>query len=414
MQDILQPILAPFEGNPTLRYAALLGALAVGCVLAYWITKRVIIRVITLLVQKSATRWDDILLERGVFDRFAWLAPGLVVYYAAFQFDDPETQAVIQRLVVGYMQLVLITVVTRFLSGVEDIYSTTKRSKELPIKGYIQIVKLLVTLLGGIVVFATFINRSPWGLLSGIGAATAVVLLVFKDTILSFVASIQIASTGSIRIGDWISMPKYDADGDVVDIALHRVTIQNWNKTLTAIPTHKFLDEAFTNWRGMTESGGRRIMRSITLDMTSVRFLEADDVARLRKIQVLTPYIEGKEKELEAWNSEHGIDDSVPVNGRRMTNLGTFRHYLIGYLKRNPNIHQDMTFLVRQLPSGPEGVGLQIYVFSNDIAWANYEAIQADIFDHILASLATFDLRVFQNPTGADFRALRNSSVTGS
>lgn len=405
MEKLLEPLLAPFAGNEPLTYAVTIGILLFVSLIAYFVTKRVLINVIQFLVKKSTTQWDDILLERGVFSKLAWLAPAMVFYYAAFQLEG-QSESVVQRVVIAYMQIVLISVLTAFLNGVGDIWATTKRAKEIPIKGYLQVAKLIVTLVGGIIVFGTAINRSPWGLLSGIGAATAIILLVFKDTILSFVASIQIASTGVIRLGDWVSMPQYGADGDVVDIALHRVTIQNWDKTLTAIPTHKFLDESFTNWRGMTESGGRRIARSVQIDQTSVRFLSDEQIARLSRIQVLKPYIEAKIEELKAWNEEHGIDGSTLVNGRRMTNIGTFRAYLAAYLKRHPKVHQDMTFLVRQLAPGAEGVGIQIYVFSNDIAWANYEAIQADIFDHVLAAIPEFGLRVFQNPTGADFRAL--------
>jgi miniconductance mechanosensitive channel len=405
MMELLAPLLALFPPGPA-QYAVVAALLVAACGVAYVLAKRVLLRGIEFVVKRSATRWDDVLLERGVFDRVAWLAPGLICYYAAYEFPS-DAEAVVQRLVVAYMQVVAILVVTSLLSGVNDIYATTTRAKDLPIKGYIQIAKLLTTLVGGIVVFATVIDRSPWGLLSGIGAATAIVLLVFKDTILSFVASIQIASTGVIRIGDWVSMPQYGADGDVVDIALHRVTIQNWDKTLTAIPTHKFLDESFTNWRGMSESGGRRIKRAVGIDMTSVHFLEPDEVARLSKIQILKPYIDGKLTELSAWNQQHAIDDSVAVNGRRMTNLGTFRAYLVAYLKRHPKIHQEMTFLVRQLAPGAEGVPLEIYVFSNDTRWVEYEAVQSDIFDHIFAALPYFGLRVFQNPTGADFRGLR-------
>ena len=408
MMELLEPLLSRLPPGPA-QYAALAALLVVACWLAYVVVKRGVLRGITFVVQRSATRWDDILLERRVFDRIAWMAPGLVCYYAAYELRG-GAEAVVQRLVVAYLQIVAILVVTSLLSGIGDIYATTQRSKHLPIKGYIQIASLLTTLVGGIVVFATIIDRSPWGLLSGIGAATAIVLLVFKDTILSFVASIQIASTGVIRIGDWVSMPQYGADGDVVDIALHRVTIQNWDKTLTAIPTHKFLDESFTNWRGMSESGGRRIKRAVALDMTSVHFLEPDEIERLSKIQILKPYIDDKLAELSAWNAEHAIDASVPVNGRRMTNLGTFRAYLVAYLKRHPKIHQEMTFLVRQLAPGAEGVPLEIYVFSNDIRWVQYEAVQSDIFDHILAALPVFGLRVFQSPTGADFRNLARTA----
>lgn len=405
MPDAMTQLLEPLQSNPPLLYAAVAAGLVIASIIAYAVTKRVLIRLITFLVKKSATQWDDILLNRGILDIVAWLAPALVFYYAAFQFEA-ETETVIQRLVVVYMQVVVIRVITALLSGVGDIWATTKRAKDVPIKGYLQIAKLVIVLLGGIIVFGTIIDRSPWALLSGVGAATAIILLVFKDTILSFVASIQIASTGTIRLGDWVSMPQYNADGDVIDIALHRVTIQNWDKTLTAIPTHKFLDEAFTNWRGMTESGGRRIKRSIFLDQTSVHFLSEEEQQRLSKVHLLKPYMEEATQAIACWNTEHKVDESISINGRRLTNLGTFRAYLAGYLKANPKVHQDMTFLVRQLAPSPQGVGIEIYVFSNDIAWANYEAIQADIFDHVLASVPEFGLRVFQNPTGADFRAL--------
>lgn len=409
METLLDPVLDLVGDNQNLRSAVTIGVLLLVSLVAYFVTKRVLVNLIQFLVKKSTTQWDDILLERGVFSKLAWLAPALVFYYAAFELGA-ESERVVQRLVVAYMQIVLIGVLTSFLSGVGDIWATTKRAKDIPIKGYLQVAKLIVTLFGGIIVFGTVIDRSPWGLLSGIGAATAIILLVFKDTILSFVASIQIASTGVIRLGDWLSMPQYGADGDVVDIALHRVTIQNWDKTLTAIPTHKFLDESFKNWRGMSESGGRRIMRALRLDQTSVHFLSEEEVAKLSKVQILAPYIDKKTAELAAWNAEHAIDGAVSVNGRRLTNLGTFRAYVLAYLKAHPKVHQEMTLLVRQLAPGPEGVGIEIYCFTNDTAWAVYESIQADIFDHLLASVPEFGLRVFQNPTGADFQALRQTA----
>lgn len=405
MPEFLDDLLPSLQTQPALHYGAIATLVLVASAVTYFITKRVLVRLVTFFVERSSTQWDDMLLKRGVFDSLAWLAPALILYYAALQFSD-RVEVLLQRLIVVYMQLVLIRGLTRLLSAVDDIWASTKRAREVPIRGYLQVARLLVILLGGVIAFGTAIDRSPWALLSGVGAATAILLLVFKDTILSFVASIQIASTGTIRIGDWVSMPQYRADGDVIDIALHRVTIQNWDKTLTAIPTHKFLDEAFTNWRGMSESGGRRIMRSVFLDQTSVRFLGPEDIERLSKIQLLKPYIEDKTKALEQWNSEHQVDGSLPINGRRLTNIGTFRAYLVGYLKANPKVRQDMTFLVRQLAPSPEGVGIQIYVFTNDTAWANYEAIQADIFDHVLAAVPEFGLRVFQNPTGADFRGL--------
>ena len=235
---------------------------------------------------------------------------------------------------------------------------------------------------------------------------TAVLLLIFRDTILSFIASLQITSNDLVRVGDWIEVPKFGADGDVIDIALHTVKIQNWDKTITVIPTHKLIDETFKNWRGMAQSGGRRIKRSILIDIESIRICDDALVERLKKIHLITDYVQDKLQELDEYNAEQQIDTSSPVNGRRMTNIGTFRAYVVAYLRHHKRIHQQMTFLVRQLPPGPTGLPLEIYVFTNDTAWAKYEAIQADIFDHILAVVPEFDLRVFQSPTGRDFSNL--------
>lgn len=387
---------------------ALLGTITVLiCLVAFFLARRVLHRGVEIVVQRTRISWDDVLVERGVFERLAWLAPALVMYYATFfLLGAQEMTGVLQRLLVAYMTIVIVTVVNSFLTALLDIYDAMPRAREIPIKGYVQVAKLLVTIVGGIIAFATILNRSPWGLLSGLGAATAVLLLVFKDTILSFVASIQIASSRMIRVGDWISMPKFEADGDVIDIALHRVLVQNWNKTITYIPTHKFLDEAFTNWRGMSESGGRRIKRAIYLDQTSVAFLTADDIERLKSIALLRSYLEDKQAAIQAEGTPEPESSKSPLNTRRLTNLGTFRAYIAAYLEHHPQLYQDRTLLVRQLDPGPTGIPMEIYVFSKDIRWANYESIQSDIFDHLLAALPEFRLRVFQNPTGADFEAL--------
>ena len=260
--------------------------------------------------------------------------------------------------------------------------------------------------MGAIIIVGALLGRSPMVLLSGFGAMTAVILLIFRDTILSFVASLQISSNDLVRVGDWIESPKFGADGDVVDIALHTVKVQNWDKTFTIIPTYKLIDESFKNWRGMQQSGGRRIKRAVYLDISSIKFCDEAMVERFKKIQIIADYVAGKQEELKNHNAENEIDDSVLVNGRRMTNIGTFRAYVEAYLRHHKKIHQDMTFLIRQLPPGPTGLPLEIYVFTNDTAWANYEAIQADIFDHILAVIPQFDLRVFQEPTGKDFGRL--------
>jgi miniconductance mechanosensitive channel len=234
----------------------------------------------------------------------------------------------------------------------------------------------------------------------------AVLILVFKDTILGFVASIQLSANNMVNVGDWISMPKYNADGDVIDIGLNTVKVQNWDKTIATIPTYALVSESFNNWKGMEESGGRRIKRSINIDMKSVGFLDQDQIEKFRKYYLLADYITAKEKEIAEYNSSLEVDDSVVTNGRRMTNLGTFRAYLENYLHNHPKVNQDMTLLVRHLQPTDKGMPLEIYLFSKDQVWANYEAIQADIFDHILAIMPQFGLRVFQSPTGDDFQKL--------
>ncbi|MEQ9496298.1 MAG: mechanosensitive ion channel [Deltaproteobacteria bacterium] len=385
------------------RIAALVGLVVIATI-AYVIAKRIVLRIVQAIIKRTKWEWDDVIEERGVFNALAWIAPALIAYYAAYTFGE-EAEGIVQRLLLAYILAVLILVFGRMLDAGNLIYNRTDRARELPIKGYIQVIKLIAVLIGVIVIFATLLNQSPWGLLSGLGAMTAILLLVFRDTILSFVASIQIATNDMIRIGDWVSMPQFGTDGDVVDIALHVVKIQNWDKTITSVPTKAFIESSFKNWRGMTESGGRRIKRAIALDASSIRFLTDEELSKLSKIEVLQPYLEEKKTALAEANAGKKLEDS-PVNGRRLTNVGTFRAYVSAYLKTNPKLHADMTFLVRQLEPGPKGVPIELYVFSNDIAWANYEAIQADIFDHLMAAVPEFGLRVFQEPTGYDFGRL--------
>jgi miniconductance mechanosensitive channel len=301
---------------------------------------------------------------------------------------------------------VLLFVFEALLSASDEIYRGKQVSKIRPIKGYIQVAKIVLFIFLGIVAIAVLMNRSPLLLLSGFGAMTAIILLLFKDSILGLVASIQLAGNDMVRLGDWIEMPKYGADGDVVDVSLTTVKVQNWDKTITTIPAYSLISDSFKNWRGMTESGGRRIKRALNLDMNSVRFCDPDMLVRLGKIQALQPYLEQKQRELKEFNEKHNIDPTSPVNGRNLTNIGTFRAYVVAYLKQHPKIRQDMTFLVRQLAPGPQGMPLEVYVFSNDQVWANYEAIQADIFDHLMAVVPEFGLRVFQYPTGADLQSL--------
>ena len=266
--------------------------------------------------------------------------------------------------------------------------------------------KLIINLFGIIIIISILSNKSPLYLLSGIGALTAVLMLVFKDTILSFVSSIQITSNDLFKVGDWVEAPQFGADGDVKDIALHTVKIQNWDKTISIIPTHKLIDSSFKNWRGMSESGGRRIKRSINIDVNSIKFCTESMLERYEKFDLIKEYIKNKLSEIEGHNISKDVTHEALVNGRALTNIGTFRAYIFAYLKNHPKIHQDMTFLIRQLAPTENGVPIQIYVFINDTNWVNYESVQSDIFDHFLAIAPEFDLRVFQNPTGNDFKRL--------
>ena len=296
------------------------------------------------------------------------------------------------------------------INTVEEIYQSFRASKQIPIKGFIQITKIALYFFTTVFVVSILLNKTPLFLLSGIGALTAVLMLVFKDAILGFVAGIQLSANSMVAHGDWIEMPKYGADGDVLEVTLTTVKVQNWDKTITTIPTYALISESFKNWRGMQQSGGRRIKRAVNIDMNSIRFCDEEMLGRFGKIQYISEYIDTKKAELEAFNSAENVDNASLANGRRMTNVGTFRAYVQAYLLNHPMINKDMTFLVRQLKPTEFGLPIEIYVFSKDQVWANYEAIQADIFDHILAVLPEFDLRVYQNPTGSDFSALASNN----
>jgi miniconductance mechanosensitive channel len=305
-----------------------------------------------------------------------------------------------------YMIIIAIRVIHSLFMALQEIYNTLPISKDRPIKGYIQVALIIFYAVAVILILSILLGKTPTVLLTGIGAMAAVLILVFKDTILGFVASIQLSANNMVRIGDWISMPSHGADGTVTEITLNTVKVQNWDKTISTIPTYSLVSESFGNWRGMEESEGRRMKRHINIDMRSVKFCTPEMLERFKKIRFLAEYIEEKNKEIKAFNVENKIDDSIVVNGRRMTNLGTFRKYLELYLSNHPLIHPDLTLIVRHLQPTETGIPIEVYAFITDQRWAFYENIQADIFDHILAVLAEFELEVFQNPTGSDFREL--------
>ncbi len=377
-----------------------IGILLLGYI-AYLITSRYVLRLIKKIAQKTKTKFDDAIIESRALNRLAYIVPVLIIYNLSFLF--PDIEQIIIRLCHVLLVLIFIITIAAFLTGLNKYYETLAVAKDRPIKGYMEISKIVVYVIGSIFIIGLLMDKSLWVLMSGIGALTAVIMLIFRDTILSFVAGIQITSYGLVRVGDWISMPQYGADGDVIDIALHTVKVQNWDKTITMIPTHKLTEDSFKNWRGMTQSGGRRIKRAIHIDVNSIKFCDDEMISRLNKIQIITGYVNRKNEELKKYNLENNIDESVLVNGRRMTNIGTFRAYIEAFIKNHPKVNHNLTSMVRQLPPGPNGLPIEIYVFTNDIVWQNYEAIQADIFDHILAIVPEFGLRIFQNPSGKDF-----------
>ncbi|MEX2481947.1 MAG: mechanosensitive ion channel domain-containing protein [Gammaproteobacteria bacterium] len=406
---LLEPLKAPLEAYPWIVTLLALSALALLIWVADAVTQRVLVRIITRVVAAIPALWANALLNRGVITRIAHIVPAMVVYWGVGIIPGlPEMAIVVTHNVANaYVIFTIALSLGYLLNAIDDIYrqSDPIKARNRPIKGYLQLIQLIVFVVAALLVVATLIDRSPLILLSGLGAMTAVVLLVFKDTILSLVASVQLSSQDLLRVGDWIEMPQVGADGDVIDIALHTVKVQNWDRTITTIPTWRLINESYRNWRGMSESGGRRIKRALYLDQTSVRHLTDEEYRSLRRIALIDEYLDEKRAEIEQWNATLLAEGKDPVNTRRVTNLGTFRAYAAAYLKAHPMVHSDMIQMVRQLQPGATGIPLEIYCFTATTQWVEYEGIQADIFDHLLAILPEFGLRVFQSPTGADLQA---------
>jgi len=376
--------------------------------IANYIAKHFILRAIEHVIHSSETEWDDVLIKRKVLRRLSHLAPAIVFYFLIpLAFKGSHTiETVSHRLALIYMLLVGLFAIDAFLNALMDIYRSFEISKQVPIRSMVQVIKLILYFLAAIVMLSMILGKSPAFFVGGLGAMAAVLMLIFKDPILGLAAGIQLSSNKMVQIGDWIEMPKYGVDGDVIEISLTTVKVRNFDKTIITVPPYAMVSDAFKNWRGMKESGGRRIKRAINIDISSIKFCDEEMLDRFRNIKYISQYIDEKKKELEEFNKERKLDDTDLVNARRMTNVGTFRAYIIEYLRDHPKITKDLTFLVRQLDPDPHGLPIQIYVFTNDTDWIRYEGIQADIFDHILAIVPQFDLKVFQNPTGSDFKAL--------
>lgn len=397
--------------EPEARHASdladFIGVLLIG-ILLYYVAKFITVRVLRKIAKRTKSIWDDVMLEKKVFNRMAFLLPGILVYqFAPVTLTEfPGLAASVVKATNLYIVFVVILIINSFFNAVFAIYQDSEFSRLHPVKGYIQVAKIIVFVVGGLFILSYLFNQTPVYLLGGLGAFSAVMLLVFKDPILGLVGGIQLSANDMVRQGDWINMPKFSADGTVLEISLTTVKVQNWDNTITTLPTYSLVSDAFQNYRGMQESGGRRLKRSININMQSVKFCTPEMLDKFRKIRLIREYIDAKETELNAYNLENGIDDEVLINGKRQTNLGVFRAYLHAFLCNHPMVHQEMTLLVRQLQSNDTGIPVEIYVFSKTTEWAVFEDLQSDIFDHILAIVPEFDLQVFQSPTGNDFRKI--------
>lgn len=375
------------------------------CLIVDLISKKFLLKVLSIYITRSKSKWDDAFLKRKVFETASHIPPALIVHESARLF--PEFQVWIQRIAFSYIIIVIVLALNKVVDSIDDIYSQYDISKARPIKGYLQVLKIFFYIAAMIFVISILIERSPWILLSGLGAATAVLMLVFQNSILGLVAGVQLATNNMIQIGDWIDMPSHGVDGFVTEITLHTVKVQNWDKTIVTIPPHALISGSFKNWKGMQESGGRRIKRCIYIDMNSIKFCNDEMLERFKSIQYIKEYIESRTSEIEKYNRVNNIDPSSIVNGRHLTNIGTLRVYLESYIKNHPGINRDMLTIVRQLQPGENGLPIEIYAFTSTTSWVPYEGIQSDIFDHILAIVPEFDLKIFQSPSGNDIRKLK-------
>jgi miniconductance mechanosensitive channel len=393
-----------------------LGLIVLISVVIHLVLHRVVLAALQRRGQQSQRVWQQAITQYKLFQRVALLLQGVIISIQATLWlqSGSQTQAVI--VTAAQVWILAFTLLSLF-SLLDTLLALLRQSpiaNQLPLRGIFQGLKLVAAILIGIMIVSLLMGKSPLLLLSGLGAMTAVLMLVFKDPILGLVAGIQLSANDMLKIGDWLEMPKYGADGAVTDIGLTTVKVRNWDNTVTTIPTYALISDSFKNWRSMSESGGRRIKRSLNIDTGSVHFLSEEEQRSLQRNPLLHSYLNVKTQELSQHNQEIAVDLASPLNGRRLTNLGTLRAYLEAYLRAHPRIHQNMTLMVRQLAPTPEGLPLEIYAFTNTTVWAEYESIQADIFDHILAVIDEFGLRVHQTPTGNDLRGMLQQSANAS
>jgi len=378
--------------------------LAIGIILACLLVK-IVIKIVSNIINRNKYKWIRMLMERKFFHKLANVLPGIIICMFASVFPESVSE-LIRRSASIYIMIIALFIMNSMLDAIDDIYRTHPISKVRPIKGLLQIVKIVIFIIVAIIIIADLMGQSPLILLSGIGAAAAVFSFVFKDSILGFIAGIQLTSNDMLRIGDWIEMPKYDADGDVIDITLNTVKVQNFDKTIVSIPAYALVSDSFKNWRGMMEFGGRRIKRAIYIDVNSITFCTDEILEKFKKIEYLKDYIYDKEMEIKEYNQKYHDREGSLINGRHMTNIGTFRIYIEKYLQHNPHLNKNVTVMVRQLSPGEHGLPIEIYAFTNSTDWGVYEKVQADIFDHIFSVAEEFGLRFFQNPTGYDVKQI--------
>jgi len=388
------------------RTIILFTALLITCVLIWWISKKLLNYIIPKVTAKTATLWDDIILNKKVINAVTHLVPAILLsHYTPIVFSDFHF---IVPFLVGITDIFIIIVAAEifssFFNSAKEILLQIERFKDKPIGSFTQLGKILIYAVAIILIISIAIGKSPLYLLSGLGAMAAILLLVFKDSILGFVASIQLSGNDMVRVGDWVTVSNYGADGDVIEINLTTIKVQNFDKTITTIPTYAFISDAFTNWRGMENSDGRRIKRAINIKIDSIKFCSPEILERFKKYHLITNYIEDKQKSISAFNKKHNVDKSELINGRHLTNIGLFRIYIQEYLKNNPNINNEMTCMVRQLSPTEFGLPIEIYSFSKNKAWVEYEAIMSDIFDHLFAATPNFELEIFERPSGTDFK----------
>lgn len=408
-----QLFISWLENYPLIYTLIALFVLVLVAWVANWLIKRILVRGVYRVLKASRLGRYSSLSDSPFIARMANIVPAIILSAGIMVIPDisEATIAVVQNVSSAFIVLTIALALSNLLTIVNEAYDKRSNAHLKPIKGYIQVIKIAIFAIAAILMIASLIDRSPLILLSGLGAMAAVLLLIFQDTLLSLVASIQISSNDLIRVGDWIEMTPLNADGDVIDIALHTVKVQNWDKTISVIPTKRFLSDPFKNWRGMQDSGGRRIKRSLLIDQQSIHFLADDEQKKLHRFSLMNEYLIQKQKDIDEWNQQLAGWGKEPVNTRRITNIGSFRAYVSNYLKNHPSIHQHYTLMCRQLEPTANGLPLEIYCFTNTTNWNEYEGIASDIFDHMLAILPEFGLRVFQQPNGFDMRELRPRSL---